>query len=128
MRRGEILQRCLYERGGGMSDMKLTNEKILAFDGHEKISALKAPTKLTEFGQRQNEVNELLAVNINDLIKRVCALEDGQLRHEEVMRKIAAELKEFKKELDRVRLSEKLNSGTIERLSRAIDLADGREK
>lgn len=108
--------------------MKLTNEKMRTFEGHEKISALKTPGKLTEFGQRQNEANELLAANVNDLIKRVCALEDGQLRHEEVMKKIAAELKEFKKELDRVRLSEKLNSGTIERLSRAIDLAGGETK
>jgi hypothetical protein len=41
------------------------------------------------------------------------------------MRKIANELASFKKELDRVRLTEKLNSGAIERLDRAIKLSEG---
>ncbi len=57
-------------------DMKLTNEKMLTFSGHEKIGVFKAGEKLTEFGERQNSANEVLAANINDLIKRVCALED----------------------------------------------------
>ena len=48
-----------------MSDIKLTKEKMLTFDGHEKISALKAPAKLTEFGEKQNEANEALAANVN---------------------------------------------------------------
>ena len=67
----------------------------------------------------------MLAANVNDLIKRVCALEDKQLQNEDIMRKIATELGSFKKELDRVRLTEKLNSGAIERLDRAIKLAEG---
>ena len=108
-----------------MSDIKLTKEKMHTFSGHEKIGTFKAGEKLTEFGEKQNNANELLAANVNDLIKRVCALEDKQLRNEEVMRRIANELAEFKKELDRVRLSEKLNSGAIERLDRAVKLAEG---
>ena len=108
-----------------MSDMKLTKDKMLTFTGHEKISTLKAGEKLTEFGDRQNNANELLAANINDLIKRVCALEDQQLRNADVIRRIADELNAFKKELDRVRLTEKLNSGAIERLDRAIKLSEG---
>ena len=108
-----------------MSDMKLTKDKMLTFTGHEKISTLKAGEKLTEFGEKQNSANEMLAANINDLIKRVCALEDAQLRNEDVMRRIANELASFKKELDRVRLTEKLNSGAIERLDRAIKLSEG---
>jgi predicted house-cleaning noncanonical NTP pyrophosphatase (MazG superfamily) len=107
-----------------MTDLKLTKNKIVTFDGHEKISALKAPTKLVEFGERQNEANELLADNITELIKRVSALEEKQAQNTEVMRRIAEELSAFKKELDRVRLSEKLNSGTIERLSNALRLAE----
>ena len=51
-------------------DMKLTNEKMLTFSGHEKIGAFKAGEKLTEFGEKQNSANEVLAANINDLIKR----------------------------------------------------------
>jgi hypothetical protein len=105
--------------------MKLTNEKMHTFSGHEKISTFKAGEKLTEFGEKQNNANELLALNINDLIKRVCALEDKQIQNEDIMRKIANELAAFKKELDRVRLTEKLNSGAIERLDRAVKLAEG---
>ncbi|WP_242939907.1 MULTISPECIES: hypothetical protein [Ruminococcus] len=105
--------------------MKLTNEKMRTFSGHEKIGTFKAGEKLTEFGDKQNAANELLALNINDLIKRVCALEDKQIQNEDIMRKIANELAAFKKELDRVRLTEKLNSGAIERLDRAVKLAEG---
>ena len=69
-----------------MSDMKLTNEKMLTFSGHEKIGTFKAGEKLTEFGEKQNIANELLAANVNDLIKRVCALEDKQIQNEDIMR------------------------------------------
>ena len=108
-----------------MSDMKLTKDKMLTFTGHEKISTLKAGEKLTEFGDNQNNANELLATNINALIKRVCALEYQQVKTAEVLRRIADELNSFKKEIDRVRLAEKLNSGAIERIDRALKLADG---
>lgn len=111
-----------------MSDMKLTKSRMLTFTGHEKINALKAGEKLTEFGENQNNANELLSANINDLIKRVCALEDQQVKTAEVLRRIADELNSFKKEVDRVRLAEKLNSGAIERLDRAVKLAEGNEE
>lgn len=107
-----------------MSETKLTNEFIRAFDGHEKVKMTKSGEKLTEFGERQNDVNEALASNINSLIKRVCALEDQQEKNTVVLKKIAGELTSFKRELDRVRLTEKLNSGAIERLSNAISLAE----
>lgn len=105
--------------------MKLTNEKMLTFSGHEKIGVFKAGEKLTEFGERQNSANEVLAANINDLIKRVCALEDKQLRDEEIMKKIAKELSTAKKEIERIRLSDKLNSGAIARIDNALRLAEG---
>lgn len=107
-----------------MAETKLTNEFIRAFDGHEKVKMTKSAEKLTEFGERQNDVNEALASNINSLIKRVCALEDKQEKNTAVFKKIAGELASFKRELDRVRLTEKLNSGAIERLSNAISLAE----
>ena len=91
----------------------------------KKVGTFKAGEKLMEFGEKQNAANEALAANLNDLIKRVCALEDKQLQNEDIMRRIANELAAYKKELDRVRLSEKLNSGAIERLDRAIKLAEG---
>ncbi|MBO7396104.1 MAG: hypothetical protein J6U16_08320 [Ruminococcus sp.] len=108
-----------------MSDMKLTNEKMHTFDGHEKVGVFKSGEKLTDFGEKQNAANEVLAANINDLIVRVCALEDKQLQNAEVMRKLAEELGAFKKELDRLRLSDKLNTSAVERLNRAISLAQG---
>lgn len=107
-----------------MSDMKLTNEKMQTFDGHEKVGLFKAGEKLTEFGEKQNIANEALAFNVNDLIKRVCALEDKQLKNEEIMRKMATELAATKKELDRVRLSDKLNTSAIARLNNTINVAD----
>ena len=103
-----------------MSDIRLTNEKMLTFTGHEKISALKAAEKLTDFGERQNIANEALAANVNDLIKRVCALEDKEIQNKDIMRKVAGELTAFKRDLDRVRLSSKLNTSSIERLDNAI--------
>ena len=108
-----------------MSDMKLTNEKMHTFDGHEKVGVLKSGEKLTDFGEKQNAANEVLAANINDLIVRVCALEEKQIQNAEVMRKLAGELAAFKKELDRLRLSDKLNTSAVERLNRAISLAQG---
>ena len=108
-----------------MSDIKLTNEKMKTFTGNQKVGAFKAGEKLTEFGERQNAANEALTANVNDLIKRVCALEEKQIQNEDIMRKLATELGAFKKELDRIRLAEKLNSGAIERLDRAIKLAEG---
>ena len=103
-------------------DLKLTNEKMRTFGGHERIGVFNAGDKLTEFGEKQNNANEVLAANVNDLIKRVCALEDKALKHEEVMKTLAHELNALKRELDRLRLSDKLNSGAIERLDKAIDL------
>ena len=88
-----------------MSDLKLTNEKMKTFTGHQKVGAFKAGEKLTEFGEKQNYANEILAANVNDLIKRVCALEEKQLQNEDIMRKIANELVAFKKELDSISLS-----------------------
>ena len=38
------------------------------------------------------------------------------------MKTLANELNGFKRELDRLRLSDKLNSGAIERLDKALDL------
>lgn len=107
-----------------MADTGLNKKKLVTFDGHEKISALKAAAKLTDFGERQNEANELLAEAIAALGDRIASLEERQNCSEEALQAIAKELSAFKKELDRVRLSEKLNSGTIERLSNALRLAE----
>ncbi len=129
-----------------MSDMKLTNAKMKTFDGDEKISAFQAGTRLAEFGEKQNTANVLLASNVNDLIKRVCYLEDQNIQlaetlhhladkqieainkinteHSNAMKSIVSELKSVKAELDRVRLASKLNTSAIDRLNKAISIAE----
>lgn len=108
-----------------MADIKITRERMLTFNGHERVSTFKAAAKLEEFGERQNEANELLAIHITELIRRVCVLEEKQSQTTEILRRIVTELSGAKKELDRVRLTEKLNSGAIERLDNAIRIAQG---
>lgn len=130
-----------------MSDMKLTNERMMTFVGHEKIGTLKAAEKLMEFGDKQNLANEALAANVNDLIKRVCALEDAnevlvanvndlkkrvglleekERRSSETVKKLTGDLSMAKRELDRVRLTSKLNSSSIERLNNIVRNSGGK--
>lgn len=129
-----------------MSDMKLTNAKMKTFEGEEKISAFQAASRLTDFGEKQNNANTMLAANVNDLIKRVCFLEDQQVQmtdtlhrladkhveavskinaeHSNAMKAVSAELKALKAELDRVRLASKLNTSAVDRLNKAIAIAE----
>lgn len=129
-----------------MSDIKLTNAKMKTFDGEEKISTFQAGARIADFGEKQNNANILLATNINELIKRVCFLEDQNVQltetlrhladkqiesinkinaeHSNAMKNIAVELKSLKAELDRVRLSTKLNNSAIDRLNNAISIAE----
>ncbi|MDE6092928.1 MAG: hypothetical protein K2G14_07520 [Ruminococcus sp.] len=129
-----------------MSDMKLTNAKMKTFDDEEKISAFQTAARLMDFGEKQNTANTMLAANLNDLIKRVCFLEDQQVQmtdtlhrladkhveavnkinseHSNAMKAVTAELKTLKAELDRVRLSSKLNTSAIDRLNKAIAIAE----
>ena len=131
-----------------MSDIKLTNANMKTFDGEEKISTFQTASRLADFGEKQNTANILLATNINELIKRVCFLEDQNVQltetlhhladkqiesinkinaeHSNAMKNIAIELKSLKAELDRVRLSTKLNNSAIERLNNAISIAENK--
>lgn len=107
-----------------MSELKLTQEKMNAYSGENK-GAFKTASRLDAFGKKQNSANELLAANINELIKRVCLLEDQQVRHNEIMKKLASELSAFKSEIDRLKLTAKLNTNAIDRLNSAMRLASG---
>lgn len=135
-----------------MSDMRLTNEKMKTFVNNDKIGMFQTAEKLTEFGEKQDEANEALAYNVNDLIKRVCALEEVHIayrdaltslenkhtalmdalctledkltKNTENMKNLSADLKGFRRELDRIRLSDKLNTSAIERLDKSIRLID----
>ena len=129
-----------------MSDITLTNDNMKTFDEKEKISTFQTASRLTDFGEKQNKANILLATNLNELMKRVCFLEDQNVQltdtlrrlaykqlesinrinaeHSNAMKNIAVELKSLKAELDRVRLSTKLNNSDIERLNNAISIAE----
>ncbi|MCM1507456.1 MAG: hypothetical protein NC177_10030 [Ruminococcus flavefaciens] len=129
-----------------MSDMKLTNAKMKTFDGDEKISTFQAGARLADFGEKQNNANVMLAGNVNDLIKRVCFLEDQNLQltetlrhladkqlesinkinteHANAMKALTSEMKSLKAELDRVRLASKLNTSAIDRLNTAVSTAE----
>ncbi len=106
-----------------MSELKLTNEKIKAYE--DENGAFRTKSSLEHFGEKQNKVNELLAANINDLIKRVCSLEDTQVKNENAMKKIADDLNSFKAEIDRLKLTSKLNTNAIDRLNSALETAQG---
>lgn len=100
-----------------MSDLKLTNEKIKAYNGEKGF--FRNSAAIEKFGENQNTVNELLAANINELIKRVCALEDQQVVNNDIMKKMAAEIQSLKAEVDRLKLTAKLNTNAIARMSNA---------
>lgn len=108
------------------SDHRLTNESMKTFED-EKKGAFKTGVRLEEFGRNQNRANELLALNVNDLIKRVCAIEERNLKYEKNFKLLADEIKAFKNELDRLKLTAKLNSNAVDRLSRAMSIASGEE-
>lgn len=106
-----------------MSELKLTQEKMKTYGDVNNKGAFKTSARLDAFGESQNRANELLAANINELIKRVCLLEDQQVKNNEIMKKLASELSAFKSEIDRLKLTSKLNTNAIDRLNNAIDLA-----
>ncbi len=110
-----------------MSELKLTQDKMKTYRSVKK-GAFKTAADLSRFGAAQNHANEILAANVNELIKRVCLLEDQQLQNSEIMKKLASELSAFKSELDRLKLTAKLNTNAIDRLNNAINLAKGEEK
>ncbi len=127
-----------------MSDIKLTRDKMKTYSG-EQSGFLKTGASLEEFGKKQNSANEALAANINELLKRVTAVETEQIRqiesmnlriselerreleHREILKKIATELNAAKRTLDRVRLSDKLNTSAVERISKALNLTEENE-
>lgn len=105
---------------------RLTNESMKTYT-EGKAGAFKAGAKLEEFGKNQNHANEMLALNVNDLIKRVCAIEDRNVKYEKNFKMIADELTAFKNEIDRLKLTAKLNSNAVDRLTKAISIASGEE-
>ena len=111
-----------------MSDLKLTAEKTMTFmESKDGKGVFKTPKRLESFGEAQNEYNKLVMENINDMKKRICHLEDEQEISVERFKRCASELQSFKAELDRLKLTSKLNTNAIDRLNKAIQIANGEE-
>ncbi len=107
-----------------MSELKLTKDKMKVYSEEDGKGVFKTSARLEKLGEKQNDVNELLAANINELIKRVCALEDEKLKQNEIMKKLASEIASLKAEVDRLKLTAKLNTNAIERMNNTINTAD----
>lgn len=106
-----------------MSELKLTKDKMKVYSEEDGKGVFKTSSRLEKLGEKQNDVNELLAANINELIKRVCALEDEKIKQNEIMKKLASELASLKAEVDRLKLTAKLNTNAIDRMNNAINSA-----
>lgn len=75
------------------------------------------------FGENQNALNAKLLERLEETearlqtaLERIAALEEEQERNIKRFGRCAAELDAMQKELDRLRLTAKLNSNTVERL------------
>ncbi len=80
---------------------------------------------LRQFGERQNDVNarlneqmELLAKQLGEAMQRIADLEAAQRSADETIAQQAAAIAEMQKDIDRLRLTTKLNSNALDRLAK----------
>ncbi len=85
----------------------------------------KTGQNLKEFGESQNAMNaqlteklELLTHQLGQALDSIAQLELAQRSNLQRFAAYEAEIADLKKEIDRLRLTAKLNSNTIERLTR----------
>ncbi len=87
---------------------------------------------LESFGEKQNVLNAKLLERLEETeaqlkaaLERIAALEAEQERNIQRFGRCAAELDAMQKELDRLRLTTKLNSNTVERLVKQSENTEG---
>lgn len=102
--------------------------KSNTYDSENSGGFFKASADLKKFGDSQNEYNKFISEKLEELTKRVCALEAEQQQNKEIMKRLANELVSFKAEVDRLKLTSKLNTNTIDRLVKAIDTDESESK
>ncbi len=80
---------------------------------------------LRHFGEKQNDINaqlseqmELLAKQLGEAMQRIAELEKAGRDAEQRLAKQAAEIEEMQKDIDRLRLTTKLNSNALDRLAK----------
>jgi len=86
----------------------------------------KTGQNLKEFGEKQNAMNaqlteklELMTRQLGEALDRIAALEAEQAKNQRRFVRCAEEINELKKEVDRLRLTSKLNTSSIDRLAKA---------
>ncbi len=91
----------------------------------EKSGIGKTGQALKQFGENQNALNAQLAEQIvqlskqlEDAMQRIAQLEAEQEKNITRFGRCAAELDEMQKELDRLRLTTKLNTNAIDRMAK----------
>jgi len=105
-----------------MSDKTLKPWMCETFkDEAEEKGMFKTTKRLEQFGESQNEYNKLVYETVQELKKRVTALETEQERFTSLLKRCASELVSVKNEVDKLKLSSKLNTNTIKRLVTKIE-------
>lgn len=86
----------------------------------------KTGQNLKEFGEKQNAMNaqlteklELLTHQLGEALDRIAELEAQQEKNQKRFVRCAEEISELKKEVDRLRLTAKLNTNSIDRLAKS---------
>lgn len=95
-------------------------------DTYKEMSGFgKTGQNLREFGESQNAMNaqlseklELLTKQLGQALDRIAELELEQRGNLQRLSACDAEIADLKKEVDRLRLTAKLNSNTIDRLAK----------
>lgn len=85
----------------------------------------KTSKRLEQFGENQNEYNKLVYETIEDLKKRIVALETEQERFVTLLKRCGNELVNINKEIDHLKLSSKLNTNSIKRIVGDIEAMCG---
>ncbi|MDE5946490.1 MAG: hypothetical protein K2G63_04185 [Oscillospiraceae bacterium] len=107
-----------------MSEIKSIKEKSNTYDSENSGGFFKTSENLRTFGENQNNYNNMLAEKIEELTKRICTLETEQQQNKELFKRLANELVSLKAEVDRLKLTSRLNTNTIDRLVKAIDISE----
>lgn len=105
-----------------MKKMDSIRKKCSTYDSENGGNFFRTPADLKQFGENQNEYNSMLAEKIEELEKRVSTLESEQKQNKELFKRLANELLSLKSDTDRLKLTSKLNTNTIDRLVKAIDI------
>ena len=103
--------------------MDSVKKKCSTYDSKNSGGFLKVSSDLKQFGENQNKYNSMLAEKIEELESRISVLEAEQKQNKELFKRLANELVSLKADTDRLKLTAKLNTNTIDRLVKATDIS-----